>query len=183
MVAGFSFYFSKGQKEDIKTRKFQWSVMKYSYSPHRFHAGVWQKHKQCCSSESRWGHSSSWLSMRLLWGCVRRVVGLISVWYEMLSRARAKWAEINSLRWSTITKQLSGLCWQNAFWRGPIGTGTGPKSEAPQSTRRLNSRTESSQLIYYTESKARCLLEEPRYAQVHTTRTGNLSQSYHYPPK
>lgn len=34
--------------------------------------------------------------------------------------------KIDSLRWSTTTKQLSGLCWQNEYWRRPISTGTGP---------------------------------------------------------
>lgn len=107
-------------------RKFQWSGTKYSHSLHHSHAKVWHKHWQSCSSKSRWGHSSSWLSRWLLWGWVRRAAGFISVWYEMLSRARAKGGEIDSLRWSTTTKQLSGLRWQNEYWRRPVSSGTGP---------------------------------------------------------
>lgn len=47
----------------------------------------------------------------------------------MLSWAKAEWAEIDSLRWSTTTKQLSGLHWQNEYWRRPISAGTGPSME------------------------------------------------------
>ncbi len=101
-------------------QKLPGSDMNCSHSPHCAHVRL------CSSSESRKGHSSSWLSRCSLWRCVRRAVGFIFVWYEILSWAQAEWARIDSLRWSTTTKQLSGLHWQNEYWRRHINTGTGP---------------------------------------------------------
>lgn len=51
------------------------------------HAEVWHKHQPYRSPES------SWLSRSLVWRCVKRAVGFISVWYEMLSWAQAEWAQ------------------------------------------------------------------------------------------
>ena len=168
-------------QEKIWKRNEEASLVEYEVlsSPHRPHVEFWQ---QCSSSGSRWGHSSSWLSRWLLWGSVRRVVGFISVWYEMLSRAPGELAGIDSLRWSTATKQLSGPRRQNEYRRRLISAGPWPSvKHHSQPTRRLNSGIESSRLIYYPECKGWSQLEEQTYE--HTPQTGNLSRLIATPAK
>lgn len=125
---GFLILFFQRTQKDIKRamRWHLWLDVEYARSTQPVLMQRFSRNQSCRSSESRRGHSSSWLSRWLLWRCVRRALGFISIWYEILSWAQAEWAEINTLRWSTTAKQLSGLRWQNEYWRRPINAGIGP---------------------------------------------------------
>lgn len=152
--------------------------MKYSHSPHDSCRGLAETTAVLEPRKQKGPQQQLAEYVLTVKVCSKGRLGFTSVWYEMLSWARAEWAEIDSLRWSTSTKQLSGQPLQKEYWRRPISAGTGPSrkhySQPGDRTLRLS-------LLGWFITQA--VKKDPNWSDRGSAAytTGTSSQSFHYP--